>query len=177
MFSTISSMSSLVRPLSSVSFHVHLQVVSTRKCFSTIVHMQKAFLQCVVTMWTFKLFGHENFFAQHLHLSALSPEITKTSQPPTRRQHWPLLHQPPGWPPHQPPCPAPHHLYDHYQLYDHLYNHHHIYKNKTIIDLLDQLLVDLFHHLGHLLVNYLIHHHIHDHLHLNLFDLTEVNFH
>jgi len=31
--------------------------------------------------------------------------------------------------------------------------HHHIYKNKTFIDLLYQLLVDLLRHLGHLLVN------------------------
>ena len=33
--------------------------------------MQKAFLQCVMTMWTFKLFRHEKTFAQHLHLVAL----------------------------------------------------------------------------------------------------------
>ena len=38
-------------------------------------------------------------------------------------------------------------------LYDHLYDHYHIYKNKTFIDLLYQLLVDLLRHLGHLLVN------------------------
>ena len=35
MFATISSMSSLVRPLSSVNYHVHLQVESTKKCFSS----------------------------------------------------------------------------------------------------------------------------------------------
>ena len=46
--------------------------------------------------WTFKLFRHEKTFAQHLHLSALSPEITKTSQPPTRRQRWPPPCKPPG---------------------------------------------------------------------------------
>ena len=55
-------------------------------------------------------------------------------------------------------------------LYDHLYDHYHIYKNKTFIDLLYQLLVDLLHHLGHLHVNYLIHHHINDHLQLNFVD-------
>ena len=33
--------------------------------------IQNAFLQYEVTMWTFKLFRHENIFAQHL--SALSP--------------------------------------------------------------------------------------------------------
>ena len=35
MFVTISSMSALVRPFPSVSVHVHLQVVSTRKRFGT----------------------------------------------------------------------------------------------------------------------------------------------
>ena len=35
MFVTISSMSALGRPSLSVGFHVHLQVVSTRKRFST----------------------------------------------------------------------------------------------------------------------------------------------
>ena len=56
MFVTISSMSAIVRPLSSVSFHVHLQVVSTSD------HVDLQTLQ-------------EKIFVQHLHLSALSPEI------------------------------------------------------------------------------------------------------
>ena len=41
MFVTISSMSAFVRPLPSVSFHVHLQVVSTKKCFSTYHSINK----------------------------------------------------------------------------------------------------------------------------------------
>ena len=49
--------------------------------------MQNAFLKFVVTIWTFKLFRREK----------------------TRWQHWPLPCHPPGWPPRQLPCPAPHH--------------------------------------------------------------------
>lgn len=37
--------------------------------------MQKAFLQCVVTMWIFKLLRHKKTFAQCLHLSAFSPKF------------------------------------------------------------------------------------------------------
>ena len=33
-----------------------------QKMLQHIVHMQKAFLQCVVTKWTFKLFQHEKTF-------------------------------------------------------------------------------------------------------------------
>ena len=75
----------------------------------------------------------------------LQNNLHPTCQPPTRRKHWPLPYQTPGW---------SHHLCDHCQFYD----------------LLNQLLVDLFDHLGDLLVNYPIHHH----LKLDLFYLTGV---
>ena len=43
MFVTIYSMSAVVRPLPSVSFHVHIQVVSTRKRFSAYFTCRKPF--------------------------------------------------------------------------------------------------------------------------------------
>ena len=63
-------MSALGRLSLSVGFHVHLQVVSTRKHFSTYFTFRKPF-QIEVATWTFKLFRHEKTFAQHLHLVAL----------------------------------------------------------------------------------------------------------
>ena len=46
-----------------------------QKTVQRIFHMMKAFLQQIVTMWTFKFFRHEKTFPQHVHLSALSAEI------------------------------------------------------------------------------------------------------
>ena len=98
MFATISSMSLLVRPLSSVSFHVHLQVVSTRKCFSALFTWPWTFLLCgkayvssrlwfwcnvchnffnvcigKAFMCIFKLCPLENSLAHISHLESLSP--------------------------------------------------------------------------------------------------------
>ena len=63
----------------------------------------KIFRPCELVGW--KIYF---FFQKALH---------PTSKPLTCRQHWPLPHQPPGWPPRQPPCPSPHYLFCHQSIY------------------------------------------------------------